>query len=108
MLEMIARQFLEFETATNERRAALPRRGAPIKRYRDWLFEKVLFVWEELGGATRTSVHGDGGPLTRFFKAACNPVFMGCSGHPPLTKHAVRGAVRKLLQERKPRDDPQK
>jgi hypothetical protein len=80
-------------------------RGASVDTYRDWLFERLLFIWEECGGATHVSVdRGGGGPLVRFLRAACDPV-LECSGRrrKTLTEHQARGAVRKLLQERRPK-----
>jgi hypothetical protein len=80
-----------------------------------------LFIWEQCGGATRTSTHGGrdarrGGPLVRFLMAACDPLFQACKREAckreackheackrEAPKHdAMRGAVRKLLKERKP------
>ena len=87
-------------------RATPSRGGRRADVNRDWLFEQLLFIWEQCGGATRTSTHGGrdarrGGPLVRFLMAACNPLFQACKREAP--KHdAMRGAVRKLLKERKP------
>ena len=87
-------------------RATPSRGGRRADVNRDWLFEQLLFIWEQCGGATRTSTHGGrdarrGGPLVRFLMAACGPLFQACKREAP--KHdAMRGAVRKLLKERKP------
>jgi hypothetical protein len=78
-------------------------RGRPVDANRDWWFERLLFIWEQCGGDTHVSVNDErGGPLVRFFRTACDPVFEECSGRQRLTVHQARGAVRKLLQERRP------
>jgi len=92
--------------AAAQTRATPSRGGRRADVNRDWLFEQLLFIWEQCGGATRTSTHGGrdarrGGPLVRFLMAACDPLFQACKREAP--KHdAMRGAVRKLLKERKP------
>jgi len=92
--------------ATAQTRATPSRSGRRADVNRDWLFEQLLFIWEECGGATRTSTHGGrdarrGGPLVRFLMAACDPLFQACKRKAP-NYDAMRGAVRKLLKERKP------
>jgi len=92
--------------AAAQTRATPSRGGRRADVNRDWLFEQLLFIWEQCGGATRTSTHSGrdarrGGPLVRFLMAACDPLFQACKREAP--KHdAMRGAVRKLLKERKP------
>ena len=101
--------------AAAQMRATPSRGGRRADVNRDWLFEQLLFIWEQCGGATRTSTHGGcnarrGGPLVRFLMAACDPLFQACKREAPkhdamrgAPKHdAMRGAVRKLLKERKP------
>jgi hypothetical protein len=67
---------------------------------RDFYLAIALTVWEQSGGEPRTSGSGDGGPLIRYLLAAANPVLRDC-GHGPLTVGAARGAVRKILAQRK-------
>jgi len=97
--------------AAAQMRATPSRGGRRADVNRDWLFEQLLFIWEQCGGATRTSTHGGrdarcGGPLVRFLMAACDPLFQACKRQAckrEAPKHdAMRGAVRKLLKERKP------
>src|SRR5215472_2799603 len=57
--------------AAAQTRATPSRGGRRADVNRDWLFEQLLFIWEQCGGATRTSTHGGrdarrGGPLVRF------------------------------------------
>jgi hypothetical protein len=81
---------------------------------RDWYFEKLLFVWEQCGGATRASAKcGHGGPLVRYLQLTSGPVFARCRTsdesstqsetrhRKALTADAAVGAVRKLLTERR-------
>jgi hypothetical protein len=69
---------------------------------RDWYVEKLLFVWESCGGATRKSAKdGRGGPMVRFIQCASDPVFRA-GDHKPLSAGAAREIVRKLLAERRP------
>src|SRR5215471_7283136 len=89
------------------KRAPTPSRGGRRANVnRDWLFEQLLFIREQCSGATRTNMHGGrdagrGGPLVRFLMAACDQLFQACKRE--AAKHdAMRGAVRKLLKERKP------
>ena len=92
--------------AAAQTRATPSRGGRREDINRDWLVEQLLFIWEQCGGATHTSTYGGrdarrGGPLVRFLMAACDPLFQACEREAP--KHdAMRGAVRKLLKERKP------
>jgi hypothetical protein len=82
--------------------------GRKTDANRDWLFEALLFVWEECGGETHVSENDErGGPLIQFLQAACDPVFKASSGRPPrLTVGQAREAVRKLLKERGSQDKP--
>src|SRR5262249_29887188 len=57
--------------AAAQTRATPSRGGRRADVNRDWLLEQMLFIWQESGGATRTSTHGGrdarrGGPLVRF------------------------------------------
>ena len=45
-------------------------RSRRTKWAQDWYVEKLLFVWESCGGATRTS-----GPIIHFIQCACGPVW---------------------------------
>jgi hypothetical protein len=82
---------------------ASPRAGGrPVENSRDWLFEKVLFVWEECDGTIRISGHSGGGPLGSFLRVVCNPVLKAC-GRKLLTEGATRAAVRKLSAKRRPK-----
>jgi hypothetical protein len=68
---------------------------------RDWYFEKLLFVWEQCGGATLASAKdGHGGPLVHFLQLASGPVFARCDRQ-ALTADAGRGIVRKLLHDKR-------
>src|SRR5262252_916010 len=92
--------------AAAQTRATPSRGGRRPDVNRDWLFEQLLLIREQCGGATRTSTHGGrdarrGGPLVRFLMAACGPLFKACKREAP-KPDAMRGAVRKLLKERKP------
>ena len=81
--------------------------GRKPEANRDWLFERLLFIWEECGGETRSSPHSGGGPLVRFLRAACDPVFRASSRRrDPLTEGQAHQAVQKLLRERGPQDRP--
>ena len=61
--------------AAAQMRATPSRGGRREDINRDWLVEQLLFIWEQCGGATRTSTHGGrdarpGGPLVRFLTPA--------------------------------------
>jgi hypothetical protein len=87
--------------AKANRFAAMSRHSSSSRfRRRDWYLAIALTVWEQNGGEPRTSGSGDGGPLIRYLLAACNPVFRDC-GQDLLTVGAARGAVRKILAQRK-------
>src|SRR5215813_6855888 len=78
--------------AAAQTRATPSRGGRRADVNRDWLFEQLLFIWEQCGGATCMSTHGGrdarrGGPLVRFLMAACAPLFQACKREAP--KHEV-------------------
>jgi hypothetical protein len=91
--------------AVAQTRATPSRGGRRADDKQSWLVQELMFIWEQFGGATRTSTRGcrnarRGGPLVRLLVAACDPLFQACNRKAP-THDAMRGAVRKLLKERK-------
>lgn len=88
------------EALSREQHPKRPTRADPV---RDWYLEKLLYVWEQCGGETHASANdASGGPLVRFLRLASSPIFAK-SSRKPLTAYAARGAVRKLLGERRRR-----
>jgi hypothetical protein len=87
-------------------RAATARAWQSDKENLAWLFERLLFVWTECGGAETVSTGGErgAGPLIRFLMAASNLVFRRCD-RPPPTRDQARWAVRSLLAARRPRPE---
>ena len=91
------------DIAERVRARARGRRGRRLDHPRLWLFQNLLFIWEQCGGETHASTFGlpgdtKGGPLVRYLTAITRtlPPASGAK----LSPEAIRKIVRKLLQER--------